>query len=167
MTKLTSLSLGLVGFALSACPAFAQPSGNPGFDRMKTLVGEWSGQTANGKAVQVSYRLVSSGTALLETLEPADEPEMVTLYTADSARVAVTHYCSAHNQPRLRTAPVSAGPEKLDVSFVGASNLASPAVGHMHGLVVAFQDNDHFSQSWTWREKGKDQTETFHFTRKK
>jgi len=77
MTKLTSLSLGLVGFALSACPAFAQPSGNPGFDRMKTLVGEWSGQTANGKAVQVSYRLVSSGTALLETLEPADEPEMV------------------------------------------------------------------------------------------
>jgi len=49
---------------------------------MKTLVGEWEGKAANGRAVQVSYRLVSGGTALMETLHPADQPEMVTLYTA-------------------------------------------------------------------------------------
>ena len=67
----------------------------------------------------------------------------------------------------MQTAPVSTNPEKLDFAFVGATNLASPTAGHMHRLVVAFQDNDHFSQDWTWKETGKEQVESFHFTRKK
>ena len=96
---------------------------------MKTLVGEWEGKAANGKAVQVSYRLVVGGTALMETLHPADEPEMVTLYTADGDHVAVTHYCPTNNQPRMRSAPVSGDPKKLNFSFVGATNLADPARG--------------------------------------
>jgi len=134
---------------------------------MKTLVGEWESKTESGKAVQVSYRLVSGGTALLETLHLADEPEMVTLYTADGDRVALTHYCRANNQPHMRTAPMSDGPQKLNFSFVGATNLAGPAAPHMHRLGVAFEDNDHFTQDWTWRENGKDKIETFHFIRKK
>lgn len=167
MRKLTWLFLCALGFALCARPSAAQTNANPGFDKMKTLLGEWDGKTTNGKAVQVSYRLVSNGTALMEALHPAEESEMVTLYTADGEGVAVTHYCSANNQPRMRSAPASGDPQKLDFSFVGATNLTRPDVGHMHRLAVAFQDNDHFTQSWTWRENGKDKTETFTFTRKK
>jgi len=33
--------------------------------------------------------------------------------------------------------------------------------------VVTFQDADHFQQAWTAREKGKDQTSDFVYTRKK
>ena len=161
------LSLCILGFALGASPAAAQSGANPGFDKVKTLVGEWEGKTADGKAAQVSYRLVSSGTALMETLSPGGEPEMVTMYTADGKRVAVTHYCSANNQPRMQTAPLSASPQKLDFAYVGATNLASPTAGHMHRLVVAFQDNDHFSQDWTWKEKGKEPVESFKFARTK
>ena len=167
MRKLTRACLCLLSFALCARPCAAHTKANPGFDKMKTLVGEWEGKAKDGKGVRASYRLVSSGTALMEMLYPMDESEMVTLYTADGDRVAVTHYCSANNQPRMRTAPVSDDPQKLDFSFVGATNLASRAAGYMYHLAVAFRDNDHFAQNWTWRENGKDTTETFQFTRKK
>ena len=128
------LSVCMLGFALGARPAVAQTSATPGFEKMKTLVGEWQGKTADGKQAQASFRLVSSGTALMEMLRPKGESEMVTMYTADDKRVAVTHYCSANNQPRMQTAPLSASPEKLDFTFVGATNLASPTAGHMHHL---------------------------------
>jgi len=167
MKQLARLSLCLLGFALCAGAAAPSTDPNPGFAKMKTLVGEWEGKAADGKAVEVSYRLVSGGTALMEMLRPAGESEMVTMYTADGDRVAVTHYCSANNQPRMQTTPLSSSPQQLDFAFVGATNLASPAAGHMHRLVVSFQDDDHFTQDWTWREKDKEGVETFHFTRKK
>ncbi len=167
MKRLAWLTLCFLSLALCARPAAAQTNANLGFDKIKTLAGEWAGKTGDGKPVQVSYQVVSSGTAVLETLHPPDEQEMVTLYTADGDRVAVTHYCSANNQPRMRTAPITASPQKLDFGFVGATNLATPAAGHMHRLVVTLDDADHFSQSWTWRENGKDKSDTFRFTRKK
>jgi len=167
MKRVGWLSLCLLGIALCARPVAAQTGTNPGFEKMKTLGGEWGGKAADGKAVEVSYRLVSSGTALMETLRPAGESEMVTIYTADGDRVAVTHYCSANNQPHMQSGPISSSPRKLDFSFVSATNLASPAAGHMHHLTVSFQDGDHFTQDWTWKEKDKAGVETFHFTRKK
>lgn len=165
MKGLSCFSLCLLGFALCARPSSAQTNANPGFEKMKTLIGEWSGKTETGGAARISYRLVSNGTALLETLQSEGEPEMVTLYTADGSAVVVTHYCSANNQPRMRTAPISASPQKLDFSFVDATNLPDASAGHMRHLAVTFEDNDHFTQHWTWQEKGVDKTEAFHFTR--
>jgi hypothetical protein len=167
MKRLAWVSLCLLGFALCVQPAAAQTGANPGFDKLKTLVGEWAGKTAEGKDGQASYRLVSNGTALMEMLHPGGESEMVTMYTADGKRVAVTHYCSANNQPRMQTVPLSASPQKLDFTYVGATNLASPTAGHMNRLVVTFQDNDHFTQDWTWKEPGKERVESIKFTRKK
>jgi hypothetical protein len=34
-------------------------------------------------------------------------------------------------------------------------------------LVLTFEDQDHFSQEWTWREKGKEKTVVIHFERSK
>jgi hypothetical protein len=167
MKRLTWLSLCMLGLTFCVLPAAAQTKENAGFAKVKTLVGEWEGKANDGKAIQVSYRLVSGGTALMEVLHHGDETEMVTLYTADGDRVAVTHYCSANNQPRMQTAPISSSPQKLEFSFVGATNLAGPAAGHMHDLAVRFEDQDHFTQDWTWRDNGKDKTETYHFARKK
>ncbi len=166
MKKLGLMFLCSLVLLFSARPLAAQKNANPGYEKLKTLVGEWEGKTGDGKTIQVSYRLVSGGTALLETLQPPDEAEMVTLYAPDGVRVAVTHYCNAGNQPRMRTAAIAAPPSKLDFSFAGGTNLAASSAGHMRGLVVAFDDSDHFTQTWTWREKGKDKVETFRFARK-
>ncbi len=109
---------------------------------------------------------MSGGTALLESLTPADESEMVTLYSADGDHVAATHYCSTGNQPQMRTPPITGAVREFAFSFVSATNLPSPAAGHMHQLVLILENNDHLTQKWTWRENGSDKTEVFHFTRK-
>ena len=165
MKRLGSMFLFSLALIFAAGPVAAQKNANPGYEKLKALVGEWEGKTADGKSVQVSYQLVSGGTALLETLQPPGDATMVTLYVPDGNRVAVTHYCSAGNQPRMRTVAIATTPAKLDFSFVGGTNLTSSA-GHMHRLVVAFEDNDHFAQTWTWQEKGQDKAETFRFARK-
>ncbi len=156
----------LVGFALISHSALAQKGANASFEQMKALAGDWNGNTDSGKTVLASYKVVSGGSALLETLHPSEESEMVTLYHADGNRVAMTHYCDAGNQPQMQTAPLTAAGNPITFVYVRATNLASPTAGHMNGLVVTIQDKDHFTQKWTFREKGKDHTEVFHFTRK-
>ncbi len=37
----------------------------------------------------------------------------------------------------------------------------------MHKLAIRLEDNDHFTQRWTWRDNGKEAVEVFHFTRRK
>ncbi len=167
MKRLALNSLGLLALVFCATSLAAQQSGNTGFEKVKSLTGEWAGKTDSGVAAKVSYRLVSAGTALLETLHAEGEPEMVTLYTADGSRLVVTHYCGAGNQPRMKTEPISGSPQKLDFSFVDAGNLPDAAAGHMHHLELTFEDADHFTQHWTWRQDGKDKTEAIHFTRQK
>ena len=139
---------------------------SPAFEQLKPLVGDWDGQNPAGAPVHVSYQIVSAGTALLERLRPSDEEEMVTVYTPDGGRLAVTHFCSAGNQPQMRTGPVTDQSKQFSFAFVRATNLASPATGHMHHLTVTLQDRDHFAQEWTWRENGKVHSEVFRFTRK-
>ena len=51
---------------LNARPARAQAQ--TGFDKLKTLVGEWEGQNSEGVRATATYQLVSGGTALMETL---------------------------------------------------------------------------------------------------
>ncbi len=161
-----SLLLCAAALALLARPAAAQSKPAAGFDQLKSLVGEWHGTSADGRTMHVSYQLVSNGTALLEKLSPQGEAEMVTVYTADGARVAATHYCNANNQPHIRTAPISGPLKQFLFSFVSCTNLASPDTGHMDHLLLTIEDRDHLTQEWTWKEKGKLSTQLFRFTRK-
>lgn len=162
-----TLAAAAVWIARGAAAQMPHPMApSPGFDQLKPLVGDWDGQTASGKASHVSYQIVSGGSALLERLKTGDEPEMVTVYTPDGDKLAMTHYCSVGNQPQMRTEAVGADAKQFSFSYVGATNLASPTAGHMHHLNVSIQDKDHFTQEWTWTENGQTHTETFRFTRK-
>ena len=48
------------------------------------------------------YRVTASGTAVVETLFPGSDHEMVSVYTKDkkSGDLLMTHYCGLGNQPR-------------------------------------------------------------------
>ena len=163
------LSLVLMGTMLFAEEKAGAPKNSPGFEKLKTLAGEWSGKTKDGKPVRVSYKVVSDGSALMEMLSMGKgEGDMVTVYHLDGENLMLTHYCSAHNQPRMKAEPASGEIKALDFVFLDATNLPSPDSGHMHRLVVTFQDKDHMTQEWTWRDKGKDAfTEAFQYERKK
>jgi len=150
-----------------AARAGSQPAPANAFDRLKTLVGEWDGADPAGKRVEDTIRLVSNNTALEETFQTDKDNQMVTMYTPDGNRLALTHYCSQGNQPHLETAAVTASSNEFAFAFTGAANLASNDDMHMHGMMLKIEDNNHFSETWTLMANGKEQTETFHLTRKK
>ena len=171
--KLGLATLALAAAWLAAPAAAQQPAPDhhamkpsKGFSQLTPLVGEWEGQTPDGKPVRASYRIVSGGTALLEDLRMGGEPEMVTVYHPDGDRVAVTHFCTSGNQPQMETAPITGDAKQFSFEFVRATNLASPSDGHMHHLTVTLVDKDHFTEEWTWQEGGAGHAALFHFTRK-
>ena len=171
--KLGLATLALAAAWLAAPAAAQQPAPDhhamkpsKGFSQLTPLVGEWEGQTPDGKPVRASYRIVSGGTALLEDLRMGGEPEMVTVYHPDGDRVAVTHFCSSGNQPQMETAPITGDAKQFSFEFVRATNLASPSDGHMHHLTVTLVHKDHFTEEWTWQEGGAGHAALFHFTRK-
>ena len=165
-----AFAAALAAAAVFAMEAHTPAATNPGFEKMKSLVGEWVGTVEEGgkkMPVIVSYRLVSNGTALEETLKTPEETDMITMYVADGKALAMTHYCSEGNQPRMRAAVPAGGVDKLDFRYVDATNLPAADASHMHGLVITFQDADHMTQAWTHRAGGKDQTGVFEFSRKR
>src|SRR5512139_37155 len=160
---LKSFAVVLVVLALSVGMCFAKTL--PEFEKMKSLVGEWKGTSADKKPATVTYTLVSDNSALMEKLAMGGESDMVTMYHPDGDHLMMTHYCSAHNQPRMRSQAVAAGSKNITFDLVDVTNLSSPDAGHMMKLVVTFADKDHFTQEWTWTQKGKEKTEVIHFER--
>jgi hypothetical protein len=148
-----------IGLAQSKAPA-----GPAGMDQLKILAGNWEGEE-EGKVVRAIYKVISSNTAVMEILNPPDEHDMVTVFYPDGNRVMMTHYCATGNQPRMRAASVNG--KEIQFQFMDATNLASSADGHMNGLTIQFDDADHITEKWTWRQNGQDAVHVFHFRRVK
>ena len=160
--------MGIAVFALAAA-AFATPPSNPGWDKLKTLVGDWKGTYTGADAegmrqVSISYKLVSNGTALMETLDSGHDATMITMYHLDGSRILATHYCSAGNQSRMAASGLSPDGKTLTLRFVDATNVTAESEV-MQGVVVSFDGPDRFSQAWTSRANGKDHVGTFTYTR--
>jgi hypothetical protein len=166
-----SMNAAICGILLAGVASLHAASGtgtsNPGMEKLMTLAGEWTATDADGKPFTSSIRLISNNTAIEETINSAHDSQMVTVYTADGPRVAMTHYCSIGNQPRLETAAERPDANEFVFSFTGATNLASPNDPHMHRMVITIEDADHFTEAWTLRWNGRDTVEEFRYTRKK
>jgi hypothetical protein len=145
--------------------AHEKATGALAFDQLKALVGEWEG-SSGGVPVKITYTLVSGGTALMERLQPANQAEMITMYSVDRDKILVTHYCSEGNQPSMKTETLRAIGNKYSFSLVSVAGLRQPHAGHMTGLVLTLLDKNHFKQEWSYLEKGKTSTNLFEFTRK-
>ena len=137
------------------------------FKKLLSLAGDWEGKDAHGMLSRTSFQILASRTAVMETLSPSGMESMVTLYSLDQDGIALVHYCPTNNQPRMRVVPQSGDPQELSFDYQGAGNLKSPSAGHQHHLVIRFEDADHITETWMWREDGKDTPMVFHFTRKK
>ena len=160
--KLTALSIVfffLAGFGNT------EEKRDAGFERLKSLngdwVGEWSGKAE--KDVKATFRLISGDTSLMQTMSDF-HGEMVTTYYADGNHLMLTHYCNANNQPRLRS-EASVAQDVITFSFHDATNMASPEEGHIEKLVMTVPDPNHIRQDWTWREGGATRTDTISFKR--
>ena len=156
----------LIVFAV-AMPMLAAEHSAAVFKKLQALAGDWEGKDEHGMAVKTTFKNLASDTAVMETLSPSGMEEMITLYSIDRDGIALVHYCPTNNQPRMRVVPASDDIKELSFDFLGAGNLASPEAGHQHHLVLHFDDADHITETWTWRQNGKDLPMIFHLTRKK
>ena len=165
--KASRILRAILAVACLAAPAAGSDAkANAGWERMKSLVGRWEG-TAEGNPVTLTYKLVSNGTSLMETMDmPGESETMITMYHPDGGDLLATHYCASGNQPRLRLR--SAGdPGMLDFAFVDATNVPNSTGEVMQRLIVTFKDADHFQQTWTVKKDGRSLSSDFVYTRKR
>src|SRR5689334_15922101 len=96
----------LLACAFSAAEETAPAKKNsPEFERLKALVGKWTGKTDMGKGpvdMPVEYRLIAGGSVVEERVFPGTPQEMVSMYYDDkNGKLAMTHYCVLGNRPQM------------------------------------------------------------------
>jgi hypothetical protein len=152
--------------SITASPLLASPHSTAAFKKLLSLAGEWEGKDEHGMVAKTSFKAVAANTAVLETLAASGMEEMVSLYSIDQDSISLVHYCPTNNQPRMKATPDSDDFKELSFEFQGAGNLKSPTEGHQHHLVIRFEDANHITETWTWRQNDKDTLMVFHLTRK-
>jgi hypothetical protein len=164
--KLTSAVIVLSAVALTALAADKKPDAPkagatlPAFEKFKALAGEWTGKEVSGKAteggmeVHVKYKVSSGGSAVVETIFPGTEHEMVTVIHPDGDNLLLTHYCMLGNQPHMKTDGKSDS-KTIAFEFVKATNMKSDKDMHMHDATFTFVDNDTLKTEWTHYMDGK------------
>lgn len=143
-------------------------AGTPQWEKLKTLVGEWEGYvTEGGKKIttKVSVRMTGDGSALMHWMGAGTPEEMITMFHMDKAELLATHYCAAHNQPRMKAVP-SGKADEVSFTFKDGTNIR-PGDGYMKQLSISFVDSDHHNETWGYDNKGKIDTVTFYMTRVK
>lgn len=152
-----ALIVECIGMAAFGAAAGSQcPSGNEALEIMKGLAGEWQGTVSEqGKpGVTVVYRVTSAGHAVLETLFPGTDHEMVTVYYLDDGKLVLTHYCAMANQPRMALQKDST-PQDLIFEFVGGANINPRKDSHMHAARIHLENADAIIAEWTGYKDGK------------
>jgi hypothetical protein len=136
------------------------------FKKLQSLAGDWTGKDEHGMDARTNFKIIVANTTVMETLAVSGMEEMITIYHVDGDAITLVHYCPTNNQPRMRAVPETENIQELKFSFEGAGNLPSLSVGHQHQLTIRFEDDNHITETWIWREKGKDTPMVFHLTRK-
>src|SRR5437870_3944758 len=100
MNKRIAWSVGLVlmAWAIGAQAQEGKKTAeqNPALDRFKQLAGEWVGKGMHsGKEheIRVVYKVTAAGSAVVETIAPGSDHEMVTVIHSDGDALLLTHYC--------------------------------------------------------------------------
>lgn len=138
----------------------------PAWASLQTLVGKWDGKMNEGGKefpAHVEMRSTGDGSALMHWMDPGGKYEMITMFHPDMDELLATHYCAAHNQPRMKL--TSATPARLVFEFKDGTNIG-PHDGHMVGLTIDLIDANHHDEEWSSVDQdGKRTTAVFHFTR--
>ncbi len=138
----------------------------PEWQKLKTLVGSWEGTMEEGgqsMPATVEARMTGDGSAVMHVLGKDSPYEMVTMIHPDGKRLIATHYCAAHNQPRMALVP-SAAANQVSFDFIDGTNIG-PGEQHMRSVVFTFIDADHHEELWT--SSGSSKPAIFKFARKK
>jgi hypothetical protein len=184
------LSRSLFGGPTDDTPAKDGIEAKAAFEKLKTLVGSWTGKTTHDEKkeeakkeheeakkehedampeeVSESFKLTGAGSALVQTQFPGMPHEMVSVYHLDRKELLMTHYCAARNQPRLKLDRAKSTPDELIFVFDGGTNFDPEKDMHIHGLRIKFEKDGHVKSEWEAYTNGKKAgTSTFDLIRDK
>ena len=165
IAKITLLLLGSTAILFGETRS--KVAANPAFEKMKTLAGSWKGSAEEGGKqlpANARFQIISDGSVLMAWLNERSADEMVTMFHPDGTNLMATHYCAAHNQPRMVFVQ-GRDPNKLVFDFKDGTNI-DPDGGHMNSVAFIFDKPNHHIEEWTYIEKGKETTARFDFHRK-
>lgn len=168
--------VALVVVVAMAVPALAQEekmsvvAQSPEWQKLSTLVGEWEGvfEMPDGKKLpgRLDIRMTGDKSALMHVMDRGGPHEMITMIHPDGKRLLATHYCAAHNQPRMALVP-SKDSDRITFDFIDGTNIA-PGDHHMRKVVFRIVDADHHEAEWTsMGGDGKATSAIFKYTRVK
>lgn len=135
-------------------------TGSAEFERMKTLVGTWTGKADMGQGpidMTVQYRLLAGGSVLEERCFPGTPHEMVTMYYDQDGTLAMTHYCVFGNRPAMKLKSSDARTIQFDFDATCGINPARES--HMHALSIRFDAPDRITTSCKAIIEGKEAPE--------
>ncbi|HRK31717.1 MAG TPA: hypothetical protein PLD59_11615 [Tepidisphaeraceae bacterium] len=124
-------------------------------DALKPLAGKWRGESEHGTG-ELEFKVVSAGSAIVETMFPGQPHEMTNVYVMDGDDLLVTHYCAAGNAPRMKMAKSENG--TMTFEFLDATNLKDKSQEYMGGLVLTI-NGDKLTQKWISYIEGKQSSE--------
>ena len=141
--------------------AFAQTDAQKAFATIKNMPGMWEGKTPDGHPLQVTFKVVSGGSAVMSEIMRHGPEDMVSMFNLDGPnKLLITHYCGAGNQPRMQ-ATLSPDGKTITFNFIDATNLDGPDAGHMQRMVLTMLDDNHHTETWTFVDHGKEMKELF------
>lgn len=128
------------------------------FELFRSLEGEWVVESTAGWVGEVRFEVVGAGSAVMSRsqIDPHGEQVMLTVVHPDGARLLLTHYCVAGNQPRMMADEWSEDGRRVVFRFLDGTGLASRDEGHMDAAEYRFVDDDHFVSRWSWSEDGRE-----------
>lgn len=162
-TTLTSICTTLLlaaSLGLQAGETEKPKQGSPEFERMKALVGTWTGKTDMGQGpidITMQYRLLAAGSVLEERVFAGTPNEMVTMYYDRDGKLAMTHYCVLGNRPGMILKSADAKTIKFD--FDAACGINPKKESHMHALAITFDGPDTITTSCQAIMDGKEMPE--------
>ena len=144
ITSLCAMLLLAGAVGLNAAESAKARKSSPEFERLKSLVGTWTGKTEMpGQGLiemTIQYRLLAGGSVLEERCFQGTPGEMVTMYYDQGDKLAMTHYCSLGNRPAMTLAASDSKSIKFD--FDSTCGIDPTKESHMHALTINFDDAD-------------------------
>jgi hypothetical protein len=127
--------------------------GSAAFEQMKSLAGEWHGESPMMGKIHTKFRLIAGGSVVEERFAEGTPMEMLSTYHDVDGKLTMTHYCMLRNQPRMKLVKSTANSLTFDLAPTPGLNPAKDK--HMHGATYTFIDANHFQLEGVAWENGK------------
>ncbi|MBE2287400.1 MAG: hypothetical protein IAE77_28355 [Prosthecobacter sp.] len=135
----------------AACADMPPYKGSAAFERMKSLVGKWSGESPEMGTMNTEFRLIAGDSVIQETFAGGTPMEMLSVYHDVNGKLTMTHYCMLRNQPRMKLVKQTANSLTFDLAPTPGLNTAKDM--HMHGATYTFLDANHFKlEGVSWKD---------------